>query len=77
MNSRRERAPSPLALAQVLCRWKPEFTHRTLERIESLSEGRIRTAVERVPREFMTGPAKEFAVQMVTTSRQELLRSAR
>ena len=77
MNSRRERAPSPLALAQVLCRWKPEFTHMTLERIESLSEGRIRTAVERVPREFMTGLAKEFAVQVVTTSRQELLRSAR
>ena len=49
----------------------------TLERIESLSDGRIRTAVERVPREFMTGLAKEFAVQVVTTSRQELLRSAR
>ena len=77
VNSRRERAPSPLALAQVLCRWKPEFTHMTLERIESLSDGQIRTAVERVPREFMTGLAKEFAVQVVTTSRQELLRSAR
>ena len=64
VNSRRERAPSPLSLAQVLCRWRSEFTRRTLERIESLSESQIRTAVERVPREFMSDLTKEFAVQV-------------
>ena len=77
VNSRREPAPSPLSLAQLLSRWRPEYTRRTLERIENLSEGQIWTAVERVPREFMSGLAKEFAAQVVTTSRQELLRSAR
>ncbi len=77
VNSRRERAPSPLFLARLLCRWRPECTRRTLERIENLSEDRIRTAVERVPGEFMSDLAKEFAVRVMTTSRQELLRSAR
>ena len=77
VNSRREHAPSPLSLAQVLCRWRPEFTRKTLERIEDLSEVQIRTAVERVPREFISDLAEEFAAKVATTSRQELLRSAR
>ena len=77
VNSRRARAPSPLALAELLCRWQPEFTRGTLARIEGLTEGRIRTAIGRVPPEFMSDLAKEFAVQVVTTSRQTLLRSAR
>ena len=70
-------ARSPLALAELLCRWQPDFTRGTLERIEDLTEGRIRTAIGRVPPEFMSDMAKEFAIQVVRTSRQALLRSAR
>ena len=70
-------APSPLALAEVLCRWQPDFTRGTLARIEGLTERQIRTAIGRVTPEFMSDVAKEFAVQVVTTSRQALLRSAR
>ena len=74
---RRGPAPSPLALAEALCRWKPDFTCGPLERIEDLTDGRIRTAIGRVPPEFMSDTAREFAVQVVRTSRQALLRSAR
>ena len=77
VNSRRERAPSPLALAELLCRWQPDCTRGTLARIEDLTEVQIRTAIGRVPPEFMSDLAKKFAVQVVTTTRQTLLRSAR
>ena len=77
VNSRRQRAASPLALAELLCRWNPDFTRGTLERIEDLTEGRIRTAIGRIPPEFMSDVAREFAVQVLRTSRQALLRSAR
>lgn len=77
VSSGRERAPSPLALAELLCRWQPDLTRGALTRIEGLTEGQIRTAIARVPPEFMSDLAKEFAVQVVTTSRQTLLRSAR
>ena len=70
-------APSPLALAETLCRWQPDFTRGTLDRIEGLTEGRTRTAIGRIPPEFMSDVAREFAVQVVRTSRQALLRSAR
>ncbi len=76
VDSRRKRAPSPLRLARMLCRWMPGITARTLERMCDLSEADIRTAVERVPPAFMSGVAKEFACQVIMTSRQELLRSA-
>ena len=77
VDSRRKRAPSPLRLARMLCRWMPELTARTLGHIHDLSEPDIRTAVERVPPAFMTDVAKEFACQVIMTGRQELLRSAR
>ena len=73
----RKRAPSPLHLARLLCRWRPTFTRRTLDRIQSVSEHEIRTAIQRVPDEFMSDLAKEFACRVVMTGRQELLRSAR
>ena len=77
VDSRRKRAPSPLRPARLLCRWIPEFTTRTLDRIHDLSEADIRTAVKRVPPAFMSDVAKEFARQVIMTGRQELLRSAR
>ena len=74
---RRGPAPSPLALAEALCRWQPDFTRGTLERVKDLTEGQIRRAIGRVPPEFMSNVAKEFAVHVVRTSRQALIRSAR
>ena len=50
---------------------------RAFERIEGLTEGQIRRAIGRVPSEFISDVAKAFAVQVVSTSRQALLRSAR
>lgn len=70
-------APSPLKLAQMLCRWKPGFTRDTLDRIDDLEDHQIWVAIDRVPSEFMTETAKRFAYQVVTTSRNELLRGAR
>ena len=77
VDSRRNRAPSPLRLARLLCRWIPEFTTCTLDRIHDLPEADIRAAVERVPRAFMSDVAKEFACQVIMTGRHKLLRSAR
>ena len=39
VNSTHERAPSPLALAELLCRWQPDVTRGALARIEGLTEG--------------------------------------
>ena len=77
LDSRRKRAPSPLRLARLLCRWKPTFTRRTLDRIESVAEPEIRASIRKVPPEFMSDIAKEFACQVVMTSKKELLRSVR
>ena len=75
VDNRRKHALSPLRLARLLCRWRPGFMHRTLDRIDNVSELQIRTVIERVPAEFMSDIAKEFACQVVLTSKQELLRS--
>ena len=68
------RAPSPLRLARLLCRWRPTLTRKTLDRIDGLSEPDVRKAVGRVPSEFMSDTSKEFACQVVLTSKRELLR---
>ena len=61
----------------LLCRWRPEYTNRTLERIGGVPEDEIRTTIGRVPDEFMSEIAREFAFQVVMTGRRELLRSVR
>ena len=76
VGDRHLRAPSPLRLARLLCRWQPTLTRKTLERIDRLSELDVRKAVRRVPCEFMSDTSKEFACQVVLTSRLELLRGA-
>ena len=38
-------ASSPLRLARLLCRWRPEYPSRTLERIGGVSEDEIRRTV--------------------------------
>ena len=77
VDSRRKRAPSPLRLARLLCRWRPEYTTRTLERIGGVSEDEIRTTIEKVPDEFKSEITKEFAFQVVMAGKRELLRSVR
>lgn len=75
VDSRRRHALSPLRLARLLCRWKPGFMRDTLDRLDKVCELQVRTAIERVPPEFMSDIAKDFAYQVVMTSKQELLRS--
>ena len=77
VNDRRQRALPPIRLAQLLCRWAPRFTRRTLERIGDVSDSDIRNVIEGVPSEFMSGMAKDFAYELVATSKSELLRRAR
>ena len=72
-----EYAPSPLRLAQILCRWRPELAENWRERLDSVPDSGIRTAIERTPPEFMTATARGFAYQVVVTSKAELLRSIR
>ena len=77
VDDRRKHALSPLRLARLLCRWRPAFTRRTVDRIDSVSEPEIRAAIQRVPPEFMSDIAKEFSCQVVMASKEELLRSVR
>ena len=68
---------SPLRLAKLLCRWKSDFTQRTLNKISNVSDDDIRTVMDKVPPEFMSDTAKDFATEVVVTSKTELLRSTR
>lgn len=77
VNSRGRRALPPLRLARLLCRWAPEFTREACERIAGTPEVRFEGVVDRIPREFMSPTAKRFAVEVMLTSRAELLRSLR
>ncbi len=73
----RRRALSPLRLAQLLCRWMPDFTRETRARIAEVSDSQIRDTVNKVPSEFMSDIAKEFAYKAIVTGQDELLRSVR
>ena len=77
VNSRRRRALPPLRLAQLLCRWAPAFTRETCDRIEEASEGALAEVVNRVPEAAMSASAKKFAIELIVTSRAELLKSLR
>ena len=68
-------APAPLTFAQMLCRKWPVYTKRTLDRIGNVDDADLRTAVNSVPTEFMSETAKDFAFQVMMTSRRELLKS--
>ena len=77
IDHKRGRAPAPLRLAQLLCRWEPEYTRETCERIGEVSDSKLWDAIDKVPSEFMSDVAKEFAFNLVLTSRAELIRSMR
>ena len=67
---------SPLRLAQLICRWRPDVARPALERVRALADQEMRMAIDRVPPDFMSGAAKDFAYQYLTTCKAELLRSA-
>ena len=71
----RSRAPSPLRLAQLICRWRPELGRFWADRLSAIPIGEFRSIIDRVPDEFMSDPAREFAYQILIASRAELLRS--
>ena len=71
------RAPAPLVFAQWLCQRWPKYTSRTLERIRDVDDAKFRTIVDRVPSQFMSDVAKDFAYQVLVTSKTELLENAR
>ena len=70
-------APPPLVTAKLLCRWQPDVVRRWLERLEAAAECAFRDVIDRVPDEFMSPVARDFAHRILTISREELLRSAR
>ena len=55
----------------------PTYTRETCERIGEVSDSQLRDAIDKVPGEFMSDIAKEFAFKLVLTSRAELMRSMR
>ena len=68
---------SPLAIACLLVQREPQLTRRVVQNIGDVRESDFRTIVDRTPIEFMSDPAKEFAYQVLVTSRSELLGSMR
>ena len=79
LDEKRTHAASPLYLAQLVCRrlrtWKPKLAQEWFERLDSVSVAEFRSIIDRVPPEFMSNTAREFAHQVIVTSRSELLRS--
>lgn len=69
--------PSPLRLAQLICRWQPGLARSCLERVSNTPNDCFRDVVERVPPHVMSVTAKEFAYQLLITSKSVLLRSTR
>lgn len=70
----RPRAPSPLRLAQLIGRWRPDVGRHWIDMLSAVPDEEIRFIINRVPDEFMSETAREFAYQLLITSRSELLR---
>ena len=66
---------SPLEAALRAKKLYPEFFDRWWQKLEDLDEGRIRAILDRVPPDWMSAPARDFALAFLCTSRQELLTS--
>ena len=71
------RAPPPLVTAQLICRWQPDVVRPWLERLEAATGRAFRDVIDRIPHEFMSPVAGDFTHQVLTISREELLRSSR
>ena len=77
IRSSSRRAPPPLVTAKLVCRWQPDAVRPWLERLEATADCRFRNVIDRIPEEFMSPGARDFAHRILTISRTELLRSAR
>ena len=81
LDEKRTQAPSPLYLAQLVCRrlrrWRPRLAEEWFGRLNSVPDTEFRSIIDEVPPELMSDMAKEFAHQVVVTSRTEILRSIR
>ena len=71
------RAPSPLHLAQLLCKWNNELAGDWSSRLASVPDAEIWSTIDRIPPEFMSELAKRLAYELVVASRAELTRSIR
>lgn len=70
-------APPPPVTAKLLCRWQPDLVRPWLDRLEGTPDCAFRVVINRVPNEFMSPMARDFAHRILVVSRDELLRSAR
>jgi hypothetical protein len=66
---------SPLEAALRAKKLYPELFERWWSKLEGLDEMRMRTILDRVPPDWMSAPAREFALAILCASRQELLKS--
>ena len=71
------KAPPPLVTARLLSRRHPNVVRPWLERLEAATECAFRNVINRVPDEFVSPVARDFAHRILTISREELLRSSR
>ena len=77
IDGNRQHAPSPLRLSRLLCRWWPELGSTWSGQLNSIPDMEFRSIIDKIPPEFMSDIAREFAYQVVVTSKAELLRSIR
>ena len=75
VNRNRGRAPSPFRLARLISRWNADLARDFAERLNAAPDASFRAAIDRIPPDFMSDAAKDFAYLAVTESRNELLRS--
>lgn len=65
-------APSPLELVRRTAVAYPEALQPVLGRVKSLHNATVADLVERVPRDWMSRPARDFAITMIRYSMDEL-----
>lgn len=75
VDDKRPLAPSLLRLAQLIGRWRPDVGRHWIDLLSAIPDGEFMSIINRVPDEFMSSAAREFAYQVVAMSRSELLRS--
>ena len=68
-----QRAPSPIALARLARDGFPAYFEPVLQRVAGLRDSLVTEIVDRVPSDWMSTSAREFAVQLITYNRNQLL----
>ena len=60
-----ERAPSPLELVRLAARVEPDLFCPAISRLEKLDDDSLREIVNRVPDDWMSSAAREFAIALM------------